>query len=235
MRLAFVSVFALLVGCQDGVSIDATEDTFCNEFAEVACHNMYQCCNEAQIENELGVSEPRTEVQCREDKTRNCVRSTASLRDSLKAGRVTFKPEVLNACLDAIIAPDDGTCSTYVDKLPWTDLCEEQPWVGTVAMAGKCFFDHDCAGSPKSAECGLDQKCVALPTAGFPCPNGVCAEDFFCGTGAMCQPRLAENWRIQGGAEDIWPQRRADMHQFDPCAGTPRDAERQRQRILAER
>jgi hypothetical protein len=180
------------VGCQDGIDINATEDTFCDEFAEVACHNMYQCCSESQIEQELGVSEPRTEVQCREDKRRLCVRSTASLRDSLAAGRVTFNAEPLNTCLNAYLAPDD-TCSTYVDKFPWTEPCKAQVWTGTVGAMGKCFFDHDCAGAPKSAECGPDQKCIALPTGGQPCPMGTCADGFFCGTGAVCQARLGEN------------------------------------------
>jgi hypothetical protein len=191
MRLAFVSVFALLVGCQDGVSVDASADSFCEEFAEVACHNMYQCCSESQIEQELGVSEPRTEVQCREDKTRLCVRSTASYRDSLAENRVTFNAEALNGCLSALLAPDD-TCSTYVDTLPWLEVCKAEVWTGLVATGGNCFFDHDCAGAPKSAECGPDQKCVTLPTAGFPCPTGQCAADFFCGTGGLCQARLAE-------------------------------------------
>jgi len=120
------------------------------------------------------------------------VRSTASLRDSLNEKRVTFNAEALNTCLNAYLTPDDSTCSTYVDKLPWLEPCKPQIFVGTVAVGSKCFFDHDCAGAPKSAECGPDQKCAALPTAGFPCPNGVCASDFFCGTGSLCQPRLAE-------------------------------------------
>jgi hypothetical protein len=195
MRLAFVSVFGLLVGCQDGVSVNASADSFCEEFAEVACHNMYQCCSESQIENELGVSEPRTEVQCREDKTRVCIRATASYRDSLAAKRVQFNPEALNGCLSALLAPDDE-CSTYADDLPWTEACKADVWTGLVAMGGNCFFDHDCAGAPRSAECGPDQKCVALPTAGFPCPGGVCAENFFCATTTttpVCQPKLAEN------------------------------------------
>jgi hypothetical protein len=197
MRLAFVSVLVLLAGCQDGLSVDATADTFCDEFAEVACHNMYQCCSESQIENELGVSEPRTEAQCREDKTRLCVRSTASLRDSLIAKRVTFNPEPLNTCLSAIVAPDE-TCSTYASELPWLEACKAQVWTGLVATGGNCFFDHDCAGAPKSAECGADQKCVTLPTAGFPCPLGQCAEDFFCGSGGLCQAKLAEGAPCSG-------------------------------------
>jgi hypothetical protein len=193
MRLAFLSVIGLLAGCQDGISIDASEDNFCDEFAEVACHNMYQCCSEAQIENELGVTEPRTEVQCREDKKRVCIRSTASIRDSLAAKRVELKADALDACLTAMLAPD-GTCSTYVDELPWLEACKAEVWVGKVAAGGACFFDHDCAGAPKNAECGADQKCAALPTAGSPCLNGVsCAADFFCGPGTICTQKLAEN------------------------------------------
>lgn len=153
MRLACVAVIGLLAGCQEGISIDASESNFCDELAEVACHNMYQCCSEAQIENELGVSEPRTEAQCREDKKRLCIRSSASLRDSLAAGRVELKADALNACLDAMLAPD-GTCSTYVAELPWLEACKQQAWVGKVAAGGACFFDHDCAGAPKNAECG---------------------------------------------------------------------------------
>jgi hypothetical protein len=192
MRLAFLFICGLLVGCQDGISIDATANSFCEEFAKVACHNMYRCCSESQIERNLGVSEPRTEAQCREDKRRNCVRASAAVRDSLAAGRVTFNAAPLNECLSSILAPDD-TCSTYVTELPWTTACEGQVWVGTVAMGGNCFFDHDCAGAPKSAECGPDQKCMALPTSGFPCPNGQCAEGFFCGNTGTCQAQLAEN------------------------------------------
>ena len=195
MRLAFVSLLGLLVGCQEGFSISATETTFCDEFAEVACRNMYQCCSEAQIENELGVSEPRTETQCVEDKKRNCVRATSSLRDSLEAGRVTFNPEPLNTCLEAYVAPDDNTCAAYFDKLPWTEPCKAQVWTGTVAVAGTCFFDHDCAGWPKSAECGPDQKCLVLPGGGQPCPQGLCADGFFCNTAGtpVCAARLGEN------------------------------------------
>lgn len=192
MRGSCLVLLGLLVGCQDGFSVNASAETFCDEYAEVVCHNMYQCCTEAQIEAELGVDEPRTEQQCRVDKKRTCERATVSVRDSLKAGRVTFNPDAFNNCLSAMVAPSD-TCSEYVMKNPFDEACEESPWVGTVAMGGTCYFDHDCAGAPRSAECGPDQKCVALPTGGFPCPNGTCAEGFFCGTNAICESRLAEN------------------------------------------
>jgi hypothetical protein len=191
MRRACLVLLGLLAGCQDGIEVDATAATFCDEYAEVVCHNLYECCTESQIQNELGVSEPRTELQCREDKTRSCKRGTAALRASLDAGRVTFKAAAYNACLSALLLPDD-VCSTYVAELPWSEVCKERPWEGTVPLMGACFFDHDCAGYPKTAECAPDQKCVALPTAGFPCASGQCAADFFCGSGGLCQAKLAE-------------------------------------------
>ncbi len=192
MRVACIaSLVGLLAGCQDGFSIDASAETFCDEFAELACYNMYRCCTEQQIETELGVDEPRTEAQCREDKKRSCHRASASLRDSLEAGRVTFNADVFNNCLSSMAAPSDA-CSEYVTEQPWEEACEDSPWTGTVAVGGNCFFDHDCAGAPDNAECGPDQKCVALPTGGFPCPTGQCAEGFFCGTNTVCEPTLAE-------------------------------------------
>jgi hypothetical protein len=184
-------MMGMLAGCQSGVSVDASEDSFCSEFAEVVCHNLYECCTERDIEQELGVSEPRTEEQCREDKKRTCERSSASLRDSLAKKRVQFNADAFNACVETYLAHDD-ICSEYVEELPWTKACDVDIWTGLVGMGGACFFDHDCAGYPANAECGPDQKCVTLPVGGFPCVNGQCAEDFFCGTGLICQARLAE-------------------------------------------
>lgn len=192
MRGSCLVLVGLLIGCQDGFSVDATEENFCEEVAKVACHNMYLCCTEDQIEANLGVTEPRTELQCREDKERECVIANAAVRDSLKASRVTFNAEAFNACLNAVAAPSD-TCATYLPEYPWLEACEEQSIVGTVAAGGTCFFNHDCAGAPDDAVCAPNQKCEALPTGGFPCPNGSCASDFFCGANAICQAKLAES------------------------------------------
>ncbi len=190
MRVAcLASVLALVVGCggDDGVSINASENNVCDEIAEVACHNLYQCCAEGEIEDFLGVSEPRTEVQCREDVRRLCERRTGTLNDSLDAGRVSFNAQLMNDCLGAIVAPQD-TCATVVSVLPWTAACMNFAWVGTVATGGSCFFAHDCADEPDSF-CGPNQKCQQKPTAGFPCGTG-CASGFYCASG-ICQAKLA--------------------------------------------
>jgi hypothetical protein len=177
----------IAIGCGgSGVDINSTESTVCSEVAEVACHNLYQCCTEGEIEMFLGVGEPRTELQCRDDVRRACERSTASLQHSIKEGRVRFEPEVMNNCLQSLVAPD-GTCAEVVEALPWTEACMNTAWIGTVAVEGECQFSHECAGAP-DAFCAPTRKCVAKPGHGQPCGSG-CASDFYCSAG-ICQPRL---------------------------------------------
>ena len=143
-----------LVGCggDGGVNIDSDADNVCGEIAEVACHNLYQCCAEGEIEDFLGVSEPRTELQCREDVERICERRAGTLQFSIQEGRVRFDAGIMNACLEALVAPDD-TCSTVVMRLPWTEACMNSAFVGTVMPDQACLFSHECAG-------GVDAFCA---------------------------------------------------------------------------
>lgn len=189
MRQVFAFAVVLLVGCggDGGVNIDSNADNVCGEIAEVGCHNLYQCCAEGEIENFLGVSEPRTELQCRDDLERICERRAGTLEFSIGEGRVRFDAAAMNACLETIVAPDD-TCATVVTMLPWTEACMNTAFVGTVATGGDCFFAHDCAGGV-DAFCAPNQKCAMRPTAGMPCGSG-CASAFFCQTG-VCAPRVA--------------------------------------------
>jgi hypothetical protein len=198
MRIALLSVLGL-VACGGGsVEVSANQDNFCDEIAEVVCHNLYSCCTESEIQDTLSVSEPRTENQCREDIKRGCDRNAPDLRDSLLAGRVTLDATRLNDCLTAVLAPDD-VCSEVVTELPWKEACKTSPWVGTVQTAGTCFFNHDCAGAPDSF-CGPDQKCKAKPTAGFPCGSG-CASDYYCANNGTCAARVAAGAPCQSNSE----------------------------------
>lgn len=191
MRVACLSVFVsglLAAGCGGGgVDVSTNESNVCREIAEVFCNNIYQCCTEGEIEDHLSVSEPRTELQCREDMTRACERASLGLTDSIAKKRVTFDSERMNTCLDSIVAPDDS-CGSIVTALPWKEACMEPSFVGTVALGGECLFGHDCAGAPDNF-CAPNQKCTAKPTAGFPCGTG-CASGFYCSVG-ICQPRVA--------------------------------------------
>jgi len=189
MRNCFAILVVVAVGCggDGGVDIDSNKDNVCGEIAEVACHNLYQCCAEGEIEDFLGVSEPRTELQCRDDVARICERRAGTLSFSIQEGRVRFDAAIMNACLEALVAPDD-TCATVVSKLPWTEACMNSAFVGTVATDQTCLFSHECAGGV-DAFCAPSQKCAMRPTAGQPCGSG-CASAFFCQAGT-CAPRVA--------------------------------------------
>jgi len=204
MRVACVTacVLGLFVGCDndDAVVIDTTAENFCDVIADVACHNLYQCCTEGEIENYLQVSEPRTELECREDVLRRCSRVAVTLQDSITAGRVTFDAARMNECLNAVIAPID-TCSSVVTEYPWEMACEESAWVGTVALGGSCVFSHDCQGAPDNY-CSPTQKCAAKPTAGQPCGAG-CATPYYCTTSNICQPRQGPGAACTSNAQCI--------------------------------
>ena len=181
-----VSIVAF-IGCgDDGVSINTNQDNVCDEIAEVACHNLYSCCTENEIENFLSVSEPRTQVQCREDVKTSCERQSATLEFSLTAGRVRFDPNLMNNCLASLLAPED-TCAEVVTALPWTEACMDSAWVGTVLVDGECRYGYECAGTPDTF-CAPSQKCTARPGRGQACGSG-CAQDLYC-TSGICQPRL---------------------------------------------
>jgi hypothetical protein len=188
---SFVIAALMIVGCggSSDVNIDADEESVCSEIAEVACHNLYQCCAEGEIENFLGVSEPRTENQCRDDVKVLCQRRANTLSFSIEQNRVRFDANIMNACLEALVAPD-GQCADVVMSLPWTEACMNSAWIGTVATEGACLFNHDCAGGT-DAFCAPSQKCAMRPTAGFPCNTSMpCASNFFCNVGT-CAPRVA--------------------------------------------
>ncbi|MGE5180834.1 MAG: hypothetical protein ACM31C_02170 [Acidobacteriota bacterium] len=182
MRAALGFALISLVACgSDSTrpSINATKDNVCDQIAQVACYDMYQCCSEGEIERDLNVTDPRTQDQCRDDVRRLCVRRLADAEASLAAGRVTFDATTMDTCLKSIVAPD-SECATVTDKLPWTDACMMSAWVGTVPVGGQCFFAFDCAGDG-TAYCAPNQTCTALPTPGQPCSfNQPCALGAYC-------------------------------------------------------
>ena len=182
-----VALIAALVGCgDDGVTIDANEGNVCSQIADVACHNLFKCCTEGEIEQFLNVSERQSEDQCREDLKVSCERSIAALRFSYDQKRVRFDNNIMNNCLAAIAAPGD-TCAEVLPELPWGEVCMTSAWVGTVPVEGECLLSMECLGSP-DAYCAPNQKCAAKAGHGQPCGAG-CAHEFYCSAN-VCQPRL---------------------------------------------
>jgi hypothetical protein len=181
-----------LVACGGGVSVSTNADNVCSEIAKVACHDLYRCCTEGEIERSLGVTDPRTEPQCKEDLTRRCNRNIAPLDEAISAKRVRFDSELMNHCLDALVAPDDA-CATVETAPPWVEACMNTAWVGLVPDGVQCFHSFECAS--KDSVCAPNQTCVAKATAGQPCGQFGCATGLYCQATAgtpTCQPQLGE-------------------------------------------
>jgi hypothetical protein len=191
MRPLHVVVFGIVLancGGDDGLSINANKDNFCSQIADVACHNLYQCCTEGEIENYLNVSDPRTQSQCVDDMTKACERDTAKLADALDSKRATFDSKAMNDCLNALVAPS-GECATVDSMLPWVDACMTSAWVGAVSDGSMCYASFECAGS--DSFCSPSQTCTALPGANQPCSAYGCAHGLYC-SGSTCMPLVAE-------------------------------------------
>jgi hypothetical protein len=183
---------AVTAGCGgDGrPDISTSHQTVCDEVAEVACYNMYQCCSEGEIEDFLGVDEPRTEAECYDDVRTRCQRQLAALDFSYRNDHVRFDGSILDACLQALVPPED-TCATVSSVVPWTEACMESAWIGTVANGGQCDFVYECG---QDSYCSSSRICTALPTADMPCSQRGCASGLFCDLD-ICAPLVA-----QGGA-----------------------------------
>ncbi len=179
---------AVACGGDDGISISTNQDNVCSTIAEVACHNLYQCCSESEIENYLDVTDPRTEAQCRDDLTKRCERSTAKLADSIKNNRASFDGKVMDTCLQAVLAPN-GVCASVDAMLPWIDACADSAWVGKVADGSMCYSRYECAS--KDSYCSPNQTCTALPTENMACsPSLGCATGLYC-NGGTCKTLVA--------------------------------------------
>jgi hypothetical protein len=186
MRTAIAcGALVVLASCGgNGPDIDTTQDNVCDQIAEVACFDMYQCCSEGEIERNLGVSDPRTQAECQSDLATRCKRVIADLDFSIKNKHVKFDAKVMNDCLKEFVAPEN-TCVTVEAMKPWAAACMTSAWTGTVAAGSGCDFNYECA---TNNFCAANRLCTALPTESMPCSAQGCASGLFCDTAAVGGP-----------------------------------------------
>jgi hypothetical protein len=182
-------------GGAPGVSVKASN--ICSEVAEVACYNLYRCCDEGLIEEVLAVDEPRSEADCRQDMERRCERSIATREWSYGNQRATFDGDAMTTCLEALIAPDDD-CSLVDTKAPWVEACKASAWKGAVADGNECYYPWECAS--ESSYCAPNRTCTSLPVENQPCASGQCAAGLFCDFGT-CEKLLTMGEACTGTAQ----------------------------------
>jgi hypothetical protein len=179
---------AMFVGCKSNgdPEVSVNQENLCEEVAEVACHDMWSCCAEGEIESILNVDEPRTEGQCREDVQVLCERGLAQRQFSVDNGRARFEASAAEACLEGLVVGDE--CAVFATAVPWAEECVNELWVGLVADGGACFYGYECAGA--DSFCGPNRVCTPLPGDGQLCPQQDCATGLFCNAGT-CRPLRA--------------------------------------------
>ncbi|MBN2343120.1 MAG: hypothetical protein JXX29_02290 [Deltaproteobacteria bacterium] len=187
-KLFFLGLLAVAMlntaGCKEEddlkVSISPTQDNACSEMAEVVCHNSFQCCVGAEIEDKYGLELTTDEKKCRKDVQLICENTYAAHIDSIEDGRARLNTEQFGRCLERMLAPS-GVCFPYeeVDWEAWAECDEVSDMLqGQVAVGGDCLHDYDCAGQ---AFCAANLKCKNPATVGLPCvSNSDCMEELHC-------------------------------------------------------
>ena len=182
LLLLAIAVAAPLLAAKCGddgpkeISVDVTEENFCDEMAEVMCNNVFKCCTGEQIEAVFGIKLTTSEQECRRDMGLYCRESTSALQHSLSSGRVRMNDNLVKRCLESYMVEDDE-CFPVVSEFALP--CQEEMIEGQQRPGQPCLFDHDCIND---TYCANNRTCVSYPKAGESCEiDGICADGLFCG------------------------------------------------------
>ncbi|MBN2530177.1 MAG: hypothetical protein JXR76_27550 [Deltaproteobacteria bacterium] len=194
--LLCMSIVGMLVGggCKEDeeddlkVSTEPTNENVCAEAAEVVCHNAFQCCVGAELENVFGVEISTTEKDCRRDVELKCKQKYATLFYSLEKERINLRLPKIKQCLTQSLAPSDACFPYEVINEEQQEECDDVKddlVTGLVAVDGACEFDYECAGE---AICTESQKCKSLHGLGQACTDDAeCLSSLHCSRNTLLE------------------------------------------------
>lgn len=173
-----ISAIATL-GCgdsEDGAApkVSVTDQNLCSEVAQVLCHNIFQCCTGAQIEDDFGLEITNTENECRRDIELQCEETNAELLYSIQGGTVALDRTKANTCLKSVIVKDQ--CFVVLSEPMDLTACADM-FIGQQAEGKDCPFGWECADN---LYCAKNSKCHSLPGVDEACPSNACAEGLYC-------------------------------------------------------
>ncbi len=159
------------------VSLNLTEENFCEEVAQVKCHNTFKCCTGREIEMEFGSEISTSEKDCRRDVTVRCEKASSELLHAFNKRTVSLSLQPAQLCLEKLIAPED-TCFPYISTPTFVEACMKDLIRGKQNPGQICLFSFECVGD---GYCAKDRTCRALPKKGESCASGrICAAGNFC-------------------------------------------------------
>ncbi len=182
-------------GCPNGdgePAVDVTLDAYCQQVAEVACHNIWHCCTGQQIEDALGITISIEPPECRRDVELICADRLAPMLWAAYKGSVRLQEQDATACMGSMLL--DGACFQHVSEIPWDRWCGESHWKGTLDPGQECLYSFECK---QGAYCAADRKCKAYPKQGQECEAGICQPGLFCNAEGKCEYQKSSGQRCE--------------------------------------
>lgn len=164
-----------------------------DEMGEVLCARMFECCDAAELMDNLGFFDVETQAEC-ESFYAGFVGGLLEpqIQASIDAGRLRYDGDRMGACLDLLASMSCGEFGlAFATDEPWGGCAD--PFEGLVAAGMPCANDMECAsdycdGDSTDFEGNVTEgTCGTLPGIGQACP------DFDCASGAYCSFEQGED------------------------------------------
>lgn len=185
---SLVGVLALIgMGCSSGGGkpnpSNVKQDNLCQQYADIICYNMWNCCTGQELEDILGSSGggltlSTSEDKCRTDMKLSCDNIFAQIFDSVSKGTASIDSTKATACLKAILLPNQ-------DNKTKLDPCFIEP---TDVYAIIPITTN--SGHSMSVPISKDTYDNCLKDSGFivgaVAATSDCAHDWECVAGTVC-------------------------------------------------
>jgi len=177
----FIAVAA--IGCGGGSGSGVSLNAFPQQYAQALCTQNFTCCSDVG---------DRTLADCVETNRSALEFFAQTIADAKAKGRVSYDPDQMQICIDAITALSCEAWSKGFSLSSQPDVCNAAV-VAKVEAGGGCLDDiectsHSCEGEDAPAQ--SDGTCAADSPLGKACADSSgCSLGFYCDLGSdTCAP-----------------------------------------------
>ena len=184
-RAPFAFAIACLASCGDdasGIALEAAPAAY----AAAYCERALACCETAELQMMLGM-DVIDRASCEPFIARVFGNEFIDdTRRALQAGRATYDPNAMAACVDHVREDDCVHAVRVLRLMTFPQECAPVR-IGRVGVGGECDHDFQCVTGACAG--GADHaagQCIEVPVIGAACPTGDCGPSAYCDrTGPM--------------------------------------------------